>query len=75
MVYVVLEEKGWGHLALGQCTDAGEVVAVIDAASLATVDDGVDREWRAATEPRNNIWAALVDFKRVRLESFGEPSS
>lgn len=72
-VYVVLEEEGWEHLAVGQCSDAGEVVAILDPRSLEPLADGFERQWRPMSEPRSNIWAALVDWRRLRQQSFGEP--
>lgn len=73
MLYVVLEEKAWGNLAVGQCTDTGDVEAVVDPRDLQPIGNAFDRDWRVVSASRNNLWAALEDLKKLRLAAMGEP--
>lgn len=73
-VYVVLEEKGWECLAVGQCTDDGEVVAIIDPQTLDPVANGFERAWRMVSPAMPSYWAAAAALKQRRIETFGAES-
>ena len=63
-LYVVLEEKIWQNLAVGHCTEEGEVLAVLDPHALRPMPGGLQRDWEVVSAPVATVWAAPLHLRQ-----------